>query len=155
LTQKRFAPFLVDHVVDRSSESIRLLSIALRSFLRFLVVRGEIARDLSGALNARAKRFDLRHRLNTTLDYCMTSQLESTHFGRHEFTMTFKRAAIIAWELIANPNWLQSIIWFRLGIWQWQFKPDVIERSDMVHWWLVFERAEDRVGTIVGAKSFI
>jgi len=42
--------FLVDHVVDRSSESVRLLSIALRSFLRFLVIRGEIARDLSGAV---------------------------------------------------------------------------------------------------------
>jgi site-specific recombinase XerD len=42
--------FLVDYVVHRSSESIRLLSIALRSFLRFLVVRGEIARDLSGAV---------------------------------------------------------------------------------------------------------
>lgn len=42
--------FLVDHTVHRSSESMRLLSIALRSFLRFLVVRGEIARDLSGAV---------------------------------------------------------------------------------------------------------
>jgi site-specific recombinase XerD len=42
--------FLVSHVVRRSSESARLLSVALRSFLRFLVLRGEIARDLSGAV---------------------------------------------------------------------------------------------------------
>src|SRR5205823_11087554 len=42
--------FLVDRVVRRSPESVRLLSIALRSFLRFLVLRGEIARDLSGAV---------------------------------------------------------------------------------------------------------
>ena len=42
--------FLINHVARRSSESARLLSIALRSFLRFLVLRGEIARDLSGAV---------------------------------------------------------------------------------------------------------
>lgn len=42
--------FLVAHVEQRSSEAARLRSIALRSFLRFLVVRGEIARDLSGAV---------------------------------------------------------------------------------------------------------
>lgn len=42
--------FLTDHVAQRSSESARLLSIALRSFLRFLVLRGAIVRDLSGAV---------------------------------------------------------------------------------------------------------
>jgi integrase/recombinase XerD len=42
--------FLVDRVARRSSESARLLSIALRSFLRFLMLRGEITRDLSGAV---------------------------------------------------------------------------------------------------------
>ena len=42
--------FLVDRVARKSSESARLLSIALRSFLRFLILRGEVARDLSGAV---------------------------------------------------------------------------------------------------------
>jgi integrase/recombinase XerD len=42
--------FLVARVAGRSSESARLLSIGLRSFLRFLVLRGVIARDLSGAV---------------------------------------------------------------------------------------------------------
>ena len=42
--------FLVERVGGRSSESARLLSIGLRSFLRYLVLRGVIARDLSGAV---------------------------------------------------------------------------------------------------------
>jgi integrase/recombinase XerD len=42
--------FLVARVAGRSSESARLLSIGLRSFLRFLVLRGVITRDLSGAV---------------------------------------------------------------------------------------------------------
>lgn len=42
--------FLVERVGGRSSESARLLSIGLRSFLRFLLLRGVIARDLSGAV---------------------------------------------------------------------------------------------------------
>jgi site-specific recombinase XerD len=42
--------FLVDRVAHRPSESARLLSVALRSLLRFLFLRGEIARDLSGAV---------------------------------------------------------------------------------------------------------
>lgn len=42
--------FLVDRVAHRSSESARLLSIALRSLLRFLFLRGEIARDLSAVV---------------------------------------------------------------------------------------------------------
>jgi site-specific recombinase XerD len=42
--------FLVDHVAHRSSSAARLLSIGLRSLLRFLFVRGDITRDLSGAV---------------------------------------------------------------------------------------------------------
>jgi integrase len=42
--------FLVARVAGRSLESARLLSIGLRSFLRFLVLRGVITRDLSGAV---------------------------------------------------------------------------------------------------------
>ena len=42
--------FLLARVAGRSSESARLLSVSLRSFLRFLVLRGVITRDLSGAV---------------------------------------------------------------------------------------------------------
>jgi integrase/recombinase XerD len=42
--------FLIERVAGRSSESARLTSIGLRSFLRFLVLRGVVTRDLSGAV---------------------------------------------------------------------------------------------------------
>jgi site-specific recombinase XerD len=42
--------FLVERVGGRSSESARLLSVGLRSFLRYLLLRGVVARDLSGAV---------------------------------------------------------------------------------------------------------
>jgi site-specific recombinase XerD len=42
--------FLVTRVAGRASETARLLSIGLRSFLRFLVLRGVVTRDLSGAV---------------------------------------------------------------------------------------------------------
>ncbi len=42
--------FLVARVAGRSSESARLLSVGLRAFLRFLVFRGVLTRDLSGAV---------------------------------------------------------------------------------------------------------
>lgn len=42
--------FLVERVAHRSSESARLLSVALRSLLRFLFLRGEIMRDLAAAV---------------------------------------------------------------------------------------------------------
>lgn len=42
--------FLLDRVAHRSSESIRLLSVALRSLFRFLFLCGKIGRDLSAAV---------------------------------------------------------------------------------------------------------
>jgi site-specific recombinase XerD len=42
--------FLVTHTRGRSEEYVRLLSVALRSFLRFLFLRGEVHRDLSGSV---------------------------------------------------------------------------------------------------------
>ena len=50
LDAEAIGTFLIDRVVRRSSESARLLSVALRSFLRFLVLRGDVTRDLSGAV---------------------------------------------------------------------------------------------------------
>jgi integrase/recombinase XerD len=42
--------FLVERIANRSSESSRLLTVALRSLLRFLFLRGETPRDLSAAV---------------------------------------------------------------------------------------------------------
>jgi site-specific recombinase XerD len=42
--------FLIERIAHRSSESSRLLAVALRSFLRFLFLRGETPRDLSAAV---------------------------------------------------------------------------------------------------------
>ena len=42
--------FLVERIANRSSESSRLLTVSLRSMLRFLFLRGETLRDLSAAV---------------------------------------------------------------------------------------------------------
>jgi site-specific recombinase XerD len=42
--------FLIERIIHRSSEPARLLSVALRSLLRFLFLRGETPRDLSPAV---------------------------------------------------------------------------------------------------------
>jgi site-specific recombinase XerD len=42
--------FILEHTTDRSSEYARLLCTALRSFFRFLVLRGQTSRDLSNAV---------------------------------------------------------------------------------------------------------
>lgn len=42
--------FLLARIKDRSTESSRLLTVALRSLLRFLFLRGETSRDLSAAV---------------------------------------------------------------------------------------------------------
>jgi integrase/recombinase XerD len=42
--------FLVTRIANRSTESSRLLSVSLRSVLRFLFLRGETPRDLSSAV---------------------------------------------------------------------------------------------------------
>jgi site-specific recombinase XerD len=42
--------FLLGRIKDRSSESSRLVTVALRSLLRFLFLRGETPRDLSAAV---------------------------------------------------------------------------------------------------------
>ncbi len=42
--------FLVERIANRSSESSRLLTVSLRSLLRFLFLRGDTPRDLSAAV---------------------------------------------------------------------------------------------------------
>lgn len=54
LDAETIGTFLVARVAGRASESARLLSIGLRSFLRFLVLRGVITRDLSSRYGSQA-----------------------------------------------------------------------------------------------------
>ena len=42
--------FLLERIANRSSESSRLVTVSLRSLLRFLFLRGETPRDLSAAV---------------------------------------------------------------------------------------------------------
>jgi integrase/recombinase XerD len=42
--------FILEHTVDRSSEYTRLLCAALRSFFRFLVLRGQTSKDFSNSV---------------------------------------------------------------------------------------------------------
>src|SRR6266571_7521727 len=42
--------FLLERIANRSSESSRLITVSLRSLLRFLFLRGETPRDLSAAI---------------------------------------------------------------------------------------------------------
>ena len=79
--------------------------------------------------------------MDTTLDYYMTSVLEKTHFGRHKFTWTLDRVGYALWHLIADPFWFHRILWFLTENWMFQFDPDDIDNSDVIHWWLVLERA--------------
>lgn len=89
-------------------------------------------------LNAKP-RFDLIHRRDTTMDYYMTSVLEPTHFGRHKFKWNGKRLRLALWTVLADPFWFHRLLWFTLENWMFQFDPDDIDNSDVVHWWLCFQ----------------
>lgn len=88
-------------------------------------------------LNARPY-FTLASRKDCTLDYYMTSKLEESHFGRHRFRWTPRRAAAAAWTVIADPFWLHRLIWFLSEDWMFQFDAEDIDDSDVVLWWLSF-----------------
>ena len=89
--------------------------------------------------------FELEHRLDTTMDYYMTSVLEPTHFGTHRFKWNVKRIVLAVLFLLTDYCWLQRIIWYKSSIWMWQFNKNNIENSDMVHWWLTFKHSANKV----------
>lgn len=91
-------------------------------------------------VNGKVKDFALVSREDVTDDYYMTSKLEKTHFGRHIFKWTKKRLMVMLWNTIVDPNWFQRLIWFKCEAWMWQFDPKDINNSDMLHWWLLFEK---------------
>lgn len=86
--------------------------------------------------------FELEHRLDTTMDYYMTSVLEPTHFGTHRFKWNAKRVALAVLFLLTDYCWPQRIIWYKSSIWMWQFDKSDIGNSDMVHWWLTFKHVD-------------
>jgi len=88
--------------------------------------------------------FKLEHRLDTTMDYYMTSVLEPTHFGTHQFKWSVKRIVLAVLFLLTDYCWLQRIIWYKSSIWMWQFDKNNIENSDMTHWWLTFKHTDVR-----------
>ncbi|MFT4623895.1 MAG: cyclopropane fatty-acyl-phospholipid synthase-like methyltransferase [Myxococcota bacterium] len=86
-------------------------------------------------------RFKLTLREDLTRDYLMTSRLEETHFGRHRFTFTVKRALLMAYLVLVDPFWLHRFIWLASESWMDQFDDDDLENSDVVLYWLRFQRA--------------
>jgi len=88
--------------------------------------------------------FELEYRLDTTMDYYMTSVLEPTHFGTHRFKWNVNRIALAVLFLLTDYCWLQRIIWYKSSVWMWQFDKHNIENSDMVHWWLTFKQAANK-----------
>jgi cyclopropane fatty-acyl-phospholipid synthase-like methyltransferase len=97
--------------------------------------------------NARALRFTLEHRRDLTRDYYMTSVLEPTHFGRHRFRLTARRAGILLTLPLVDPFWWQRMFWFLSEAWMLQFDPRDIDRSDVILWWLQW-RAPEAVGPV-------
>mmetsp|Transcript_13739 Transcript_13739/g.28375 ORF Transcript_13739/g.28375 Transcript_13739/m.28375 type:complete len:174 (-) Transcript_13739:201-722(-) len=87
-------------------------------------------------------KFRLVHRKDTTMDYYMTSILEPTHFGKHEFKITPLRLFLAIANLFLDPNAIQRMIWYSTSDWMFQFNKDDISKSDMIHWWLLLEEEE-------------
>lgn len=88
--------------------------------------------------NASAAQCELQGRFDTTVDYYMTSKLDPTHFGRHRFKLTVKRALYMAWLMVADPCWIHRIIWYFDESWMDQFDARDINQSAVLHYWLVF-----------------
>jgi integrase/recombinase XerD len=98
--------FLLHHVRDRSSEYTRLLATTLRSFLRFLYLRGETATDLSPSV-PRVRRW----REATVPAFLSSEEVErtlstidlSTACGRrdHAIVLLLARLGLRAGEVVA------------------------------------------------------
>lgn len=90
--------------------------------------------------NASLKGLKLVHRKDTTRDYYDTSVMEPSHFGKHVFTWTPLRMVLATLNLFLDPNAVQRVLWYSTSNWMFQFNKDDITKSDVTHWWLVFER---------------
>ena len=82
--------FLFERARDRSSEYVRLLAISLRSFLRFLYVKGEIRQDLTAAIPTVRKwtQPDVPKKLTPKeVDRVLQAPDRSTATGRRDYAI--------------------------------------------------------------------
>lgn len=82
--------FLFERTQGRSSESVRLLSTSLRSFLRFLHARGEIRHDLTAAIPTvrRWAQAGVPRKLTTEeVDRILSLPSRTTLTGRRDFAI--------------------------------------------------------------------
>lgn len=82
--------FLFDRTQGRSSEFVRLLSISLRSFLRFLHAQGEISHDLTAAVPTvrRWTQPDIPRKLTPEeVDRVLNAPDRNTATGRRDFAI--------------------------------------------------------------------
>ena len=82
--------FLFERAQERSSECVRLLTISLRSFLRFLHVRGMIRKDLSSAIPTvrRWSQADVPKKLTPAeVDRILDTPDRKTATGRRDYAI--------------------------------------------------------------------
>eukprot|EP01083_Nonionella_stella_P094554 265349_1 len=90
--------------------------------------------------NAKEVGFGVLWRKDVTMDYYMTSVLNATHFGRHRFELSLQRVGVMAASSLLDPFWFHRILWFFQESWMVQFDSKDINNSDVILWWLVFQR---------------
>jgi len=98
--------FLFERAQDRSSEYVRLLAISLRSFLRFLHVRGEIGGDLTVAIPSVRKWSQTRVPKKLTpaeVDRVLAVPDRNTATGRRDYAilLLLAKLGLRAGEVIA------------------------------------------------------
>lgn len=106
--------FVVTHIQNRSSEYVRLLGTALRSFLRFLFMSGRTSRDLSASVPTICK---YRHIVPPTflrseeVERILAKTDRSTSTGRRDYAilLLLARLGLRAGEIIALE--LDDILW--------------------------------------------
>jgi site-specific recombinase XerD len=98
--------FLFERAQDRSSEYVRLLAVSLRSFLRFLHVRGEIGDDLTAAIPSVRKWSQTRVPKKLTpaeVDQVLAVPDRKTATGRRDYAilLLLAKLGLRAGEVIA------------------------------------------------------
>ena len=82
-------------------------------------------------------------RKDVTFDYYFTSAQEPEHFGRHRFLWTPTKIFYTALLILVDPYWMQRYAWFYFEDWMLQFDEKNINNSDVILWWLVFNKKEN------------
>lgn len=114
LDTETISTFLVDRVAQQSSESVRLLGVALRSLLRFLFLRGEVSRDLSAAVPMvrRYQQSDVPVVLSPyEVERVLDSTDRSTPRGRRDYAilLLLARLGLRASEIVSLE--LDDVLW--------------------------------------------